>query len=102
MENKSLPRNLENALYLVVFLTGVACIGWSYLIRDVAAYKFSYDLLLNLGSDMTVVTIVFGIYKFFNSRSKVPEHLRGRLSSMASPDPGTIRRKYGAEDVQKD
>jgi len=102
MDNKSLPAKLELGLYVSVFLIGVFCIWGAYKIHGNVDYDFYYDLLLGLGTNMTVVTIVFGIYKFFNSQSKVPDYLRGRLSDMASHDPGTIKRNYGAEDVQND
>lgn len=80
---------LELGLYLVIFFLGLTLILISY-----CSQGFVQDLLLSLGSDMAVVTIVFGISKIFSERSRVPPELRGKLSKLASPRPGSVERRY--------
>lgn len=80
---------IEFSLYFFILAVGVASIVISYYQKS-----FVQTLLLNLGSNMTVITIVFLISKVFSERSKVPPELRGKLSDMASPSPGSVERKY--------
>jgi hypothetical protein len=80
---------LEYGLYLVIFILGVILIVISYHSHD-----FVQDLFLNLGSNMAVITIVFFFSKIFSERSRVPPELRGKLSELASPRPGSVERGY--------
>lgn len=84
---------IEFSLYFSILVVGVVLIAISYYQTD-----FVQDLLLNLGSNMTVITIVFLISKIFSERSKVPPELQGKLSDMASPSPGSVERKYHEGD----
>lgn len=76
--------------YLSILAVGGVLIYVGYN-PSVATYK---DVLINIGSDMIAVTIVFVVGNAIRERSQVPEHLRGRLSERASPSPRDIQRWY--------
>ena len=65
------PR-VETLLYVIVVVVGASLI----IVSSYQVESFTQGLLLNLGTDMTVVTIVFLIFKFFG---------RGMPPSMVAP-----------------
>jgi len=87
---------IEFSLYFFILAIGVVLIVISYYRTG-----FIQALLLNLGSNMAVITIIFLISKVFSERSKVPPELRGKLSDMASPSPGNAERNYPDADRGK-
>ena len=100
MTDKSSTSKIEILLYVSVLVLGAICILVAYCIRLITTdpFPFYFNLLLNGGINMVVVTIVFGIYKFFSGRAKVPEDLREKLADRASPVPKRTQREY-KEDV---
>jgi hypothetical protein len=96
MNEKTPSSGIEFALYISVFVLGILCIVGSYCIRLITTdpFPFYYNLLSGLGTNMVVVTIVFGIYKFFSGKSKIPEELREKLADRASPAPKKTKRDY--------
>lgn len=97
MENHPLNSKLEFGLYITVFVIGVLLVIGSYFLYS-SDQEFAKDLLLNLGANMTVLTLVFSIYKFFSGRSRVPPELRGKLSEFASPSRMSSTRDYDDEN----
>lgn len=100
MDNKDVHSIQENNLYKTILILGIVFVVIAYFLKD-PNITFFHNLLLNLGCNMIVVSLVFMIYRMFNRASRVPDEYRDKLSEFASPAPRKAQRKYRDEGVRK-
>lgn len=111
------------AIYIIIMIIGISLIVISALIET----GFIRDLLLNLGSNLVVVTLLFAIFEAseldrfeklgleqsriegidtsgegkLEEKSDIPQELRGILTKRASSNLGSPSRDYdGARDEE--
>jgi hypothetical protein len=69
---------LEVAIHVIVILVGMLLVVGAFIARD----DFAQSLLMNLGSSLVVVTIVFGIFEIFRrKRQELPSPKSGEAES---------------------
>lgn len=61
---------LEVAIHVIIILVGVITLVLAYYIRD----DFWNSLMVNVGSSLVVVTLVFGIFEAFRRKRTGREH----------------------------
>lgn len=85
MNQSSKPSTLEWAIYTIIVLVGVLAIVFA----DSQVDSFSKDLLLNVGSDLIVVTIIFIVFQIFRRRREEIARSDGAKNNSLQTDDST-------------
>ena len=85
----------ELLLYLTIFTVGIGLVITSFFLKT-----FAQNLLLSLGSNMMVVTLVFIIQWAFRSTAIVSADIRDKYADRAAPIPRGTQREFSDDDGQ--